>query len=49
MSKIRPGNKQNALLNKEWGHHIRKKGKQNTATIRRNVDKSIIKKDKNEL
>lgn len=37
------GNKQNSLLNKEWGKHMRKWGKFFTNKIRRNKDKKIIK------
>ena len=50
MSKLRKGNKSNALLNGEWGAHMRKWGKFFTAKVRRNVDKKTIKNEiKNEL
>jgi hypothetical protein len=40
---MRKGNKQNAGLNKTWGCHIKPWGKRWTATIRRCLNKKIIK------
>lgn len=45
MSKIRVGNKANALLNGEWGGHVRRFGKQHTAGKRRMQDKKIIQEE----
>jgi hypothetical protein len=39
------GNKSNALLNGEWGKHVRKWWKKYTSKARRRIDKSIIIKE----
>lgn len=41
MSKIRVGNKQNAVLNGEWAGHVRRSWKKLTSGIRRNESKRI--------
>jgi hypothetical protein len=45
MGKLRVGNKQNSILNGEWAGHVRKWGKKFTASIRRTVDKKVIKEE----
>jgi len=45
MGKIRPGNKQNAGLNGEWGAHVKKWYKKVTSGIRRTKDKEEIRKE----
>ncbi len=41
MGKIRPGNKQNAGLNGEWGKHVRDI-KKTASSVRRAIDKKEI-------
>ena len=48
MGKIRVGNKKNAVLNGEWGGHVRRFGKKLTAGYRRNESKQEIKIQLNE-
>jgi hypothetical protein len=40
---MKKGSKQNAVLNGEWGKHVRKDGKKITAGKRRMKSKTIIK------
>lgn len=40
--KIRKGNKENALLNGEWGKHVRKWMKKFTSSVRRTKNKKIL-------
>lgn len=47
MSKIRPGNKQNSILNGEWAKHVRKDLKTLTSSRRRNESKDIIRNEIN--
>lgn len=49
MSKVRKGNKQNALLNEYWGKHVRKSGKRMTAGIRRMASKLITSREVQEV
>lgn len=49
MAKTRVGNKENSFLNGEWAGHVRKSGKEWTASKRRNVDKQVIKKEEDEI
>jgi hypothetical protein len=44
MPKLRPGNKQNALINGEWGRHIRRFGKKRTAGKRRTSKRTLLKR-----
>lgn len=46
MSKIRVGNKQNSILNREWAGHVRRWGKKATARKRRQIDREMINKIK---
>jgi hypothetical protein len=39
---MKPGNKQNAILNGEWARHVRKWYKKYTSSKRRMRDKEII-------
>ena len=45
MSKLRVGHKQNSYLNNEWASHVKKSTKKLTASIRRQMDKTIIKEE----
>jgi len=43
MGKIRVGNKENAILNREWGGHVKSWCKKYTAKTRRNLNQRIIR------
>jgi len=45
MGKLRVGNKQNSILNREWAGHVRKWGKFFTAKVRRTIDKKVIREE----
>lgn len=40
---MKPGNKQNAILNGEWARHVRAWGKRFTSGKRRTRDKELIR------
>lgn len=45
MSKLKVGNKQNSVLNGEWGHHVNKFEKTFTNKVRRDKDKQVINEE----
>jgi hypothetical protein len=44
MCKLRPGNKQNALINGEWGRHVRRFWKRQTSGRRRTRKRTLLKR-----